>query len=131
MVLTNVFSTIFAGRFDDSAKLAGVGLGNTTLNIMCLSICMGMNGALETLVSQAFGYGNITLCGVYLNRARVIGTLTFIPCAILLLFAEPILLKLGQDPLTSQHAQTFTTASIPAIYFFVIFDMQKKFLICM
>ena len=88
-------NTIFAGRFDDAAKLAGVGLGNTTLNIACLSICMGMNGALETLVSQAFGYGNIVLCGVYLNRARVIGTLTFIPLAILLFSSETILLKLG------------------------------------
>ena len=65
---------------------------------------MGMNGALETLVSQAFGYGNITLCGVYLNRARVVGTLIFIPCVVLLIFAESILLKLGQDPLTCQHA---------------------------
>ena len=104
MVLSSIFNTIFAGRFNDSAKLAGVGLGNTTLNIACISICMGMNGALETLVSQAFGYGNITLCGVYLNRGRVVGTLTFIPCVILLIFAESILLKLGQDPLTCQHA---------------------------
>ena len=95
MVFTGIVDIIFAGRFDDAAKLAGVGLGNTFLNIVCLSICMGMNCALETLVSQAFGYGNIALCGVYLNRARLVGTLTFIPCAILLLFAEPILLKLG------------------------------------
>ena len=95
MLLTGMFNTIYAGRFDDAEKLAGIGLGNTTLNILCLSIVMGMNGALETLVSQAFGYGNIALSGVYLNRARVIGTLTFIPCAILLMFAESLLLKLG------------------------------------
>ena len=51
MLLTGMFNTIYAGSLDDAAKLAGVGLGNTTLNIVCLSICMGMNGALETLVS--------------------------------------------------------------------------------
>ena len=51
MLLTGMADTIFAARFNDAAKLAGVGLGNTTLNIFGLSIIMGMNGALETLVS--------------------------------------------------------------------------------
>ena len=46
-----VLNTIFAGKFNDAAKLAGVGLGTTINHIMCLSVLMGMNGALETLVS--------------------------------------------------------------------------------
>ena len=49
--LTLVTNIIFAGRFNDAAKLAGVGLGITINHILCLSIMMGMNGALETLVS--------------------------------------------------------------------------------
>ena len=104
MMFPNIVNTVYAGRFNDAAKLAGVGLGNTTLNILCLSIMMGMTGALETFVSQAFGYGNLVLCGVYLNRARLIGTFLFIPLMILLLFSETILLKLGQDPLTCHFA---------------------------
>ena len=51
MLLVTMYNTIYAGRFNDAAKLAGVGLGNTAINILCLSIEMGMTGALETLVS--------------------------------------------------------------------------------
>ena len=123
MLLTGMFNLIFAGRFEDSAKLAGVGLGNTTVNILLLSICMGMNGALETLVSQAFGYGNLQLCGVYLNRARLVGTLTYIPIAILLLFSETILVQIGQDLLTCHYAQRFISSSLIGFYFLCIFDM--------
>ena len=90
-----------------------------------------MNGALETLVSQAFGFGNISLCGVYLNRARLISTLAFIPIMIILLYSEPILLKLGQDPESSHYAHKYIVATIPGLYFFALFDMQKRFLNCM
>ena len=79
-------NTIFAGRLDDSAKLAGVGLGYTILNVICIIPLLGMNGTIETLVSQAFGAKNLELCGVYLNRGRVINTLIFIPLAIALCF---------------------------------------------
>ena len=51
MLLVSMYNMIYAGRFNNAAMLAGVGLGNTTLNILCLSIEFGMTGALETLVS--------------------------------------------------------------------------------
>ena len=46
---------LFAGKLDDSAKLAGVGLGTSLLNVVLFQPIMGMNGALETLASQAYG----------------------------------------------------------------------------
>lgn len=48
-------NTVFAGHLDDAAKLAGIGLGQSILNVVLLQPLMGMNGALETLASQAFG----------------------------------------------------------------------------
>ena len=58
MILSNMFlqSTYFvnvllAGQFENSSKLAGVGLGTTLLNVVLYSPLMGMNGAVETLVS--------------------------------------------------------------------------------
>ena len=83
-----VINIIFAGRLNDVAKLAGVGLGTTIDHILCLAILFGLNGALETLVSQAFGSGNIHLCGIYLNRARIINTMAFIPLMIVLICSE-------------------------------------------
>ncbi len=83
-----MINIIFIGRLDDAAKLAGVGLGTTILNMLCFSILLGMNGALETLVSQAYGFGDIQLCGIYLNRSRLINTVVFIPLMLILFCSE-------------------------------------------
>ena len=77
--LIYLFNMIFAGTLNDSAMLAGVGLGTTLLNVVILEPLLGMNGALETLISQAYGAKQLQLCGVYINRARIINTLIFIP----------------------------------------------------
>lgn len=91
----------------------------------------GLNGALDTLVSQAFGYGQIRLCGTIFNRGCIILTLVFIPIAILLSFSEPLLVKLGQDPLVSEYTQSFIVILLPSIYLRCIFDLIRKFLNCM
>ena len=129
--LTMIINTIFVGRINDVSKLAGVGLATTISCILLVTILEGMNGALETLVSQAFGFGQLHLCGVYFNRGRMILTAIFIPLAILLSFSEPILITLGQDPIVSKHAHSFILATLPALYFYVMFDLTKRFLNCM
>ena len=91
-------TVVFAGRLDDPSKLAGVGLGITIGQILCFSIMTGLNGALDTLVSQTYGFGELRLCASIFNRGLIILTLVFIPLAILLCFIEPLMLKLGQDP---------------------------------
>ena len=48
-------NTIIAGHMDDPIMLAAVGIGITLGNIMVLSFLIGLNGAQETLTSQAFG----------------------------------------------------------------------------
>ena len=76
-----VVTTIFAARMNDKTKLAAVGLSAVYLDIMIISLMMGINMGLETLASQAFGHGNIRLCGLYLNRG------CFILITFFLLFA--------------------------------------------
>ena len=49
--LTNIVNVIYAGKMSEPAKLAGVGLGASWLNVVCFTIFMGMNGAQETLAS--------------------------------------------------------------------------------
>jgi Na+-driven multidrug efflux pump len=58
-----LINLIFIGHYGNEAMIAGVGTGNMINNIVCLSIINGMNGAVETLVSQSFGAGNLQLCG--------------------------------------------------------------------
>ena len=68
---------------------------------------------------------------MYLNRARVIGSLAFIPVAITLYNVEAILLWLEQDPDTARYASQYTRQMIPAIYVINLCDMQEKFLVYM
>lgn len=108
MYLVLVINVIFSGRLGDSAKTAGVGLGTTLNHIFGCCILYGFNRAMDTLISQAYGSGNLALCGVYLNRARAIGTLAFIPVTIILINCEGILLWFSQDPETVKYASQYT-----------------------
>ena len=45
------------GRLNDTIALAAVSLGNIVVMMIVLSVMQGMNTALETLVSQAYGAG--------------------------------------------------------------------------
>ena len=40
-----VINAAFAGNLNDAAKLAGAGLGQTWLNVICFSVLVGTNGA--------------------------------------------------------------------------------------
>ena len=63
---------VFAGHLINPAIMAGIGLGNMTLNIFAVTLMESMNSVIDTLGSQAYGSGNLELCGVYLNRGRVL-----------------------------------------------------------
>jgi MATE family multidrug resistance protein len=86
---------MFIGRMNNPYMLAGAGLGNMMINCIWIPGYLGLNGALETLVSQAFGARNYYLCGNTLNRGLVTLTLMFIPVGMLLFFIRDILNILG------------------------------------
>ena len=91
---------IFLGQWEKGDKnlVAGVGLGNLCTTFSGFTVMIGMNCALDTLISQAAGQGNIELCGVYLNRGRFICTLLFVPVCICSFFMESSIIYLGLDP---------------------------------
>ena len=131
MQLTYFINTIYAGTLNDDAKLAGLGLGTSMLECLTLYIIMGMNGALETLVAQAYGADQLVLCGVYLNRARVINTALFIPLMVILLFTKPILGILGQQEEVIVHANTYVIDNLLSVYLMGMYDLNKRFLNCL
>jgi Na+-driven multidrug efflux pump len=57
----------FIGHIGNAASIVGVGLGNTLLNVTCMTIRQGVEDALNTFLSQAYGAGNMILCKVHLN----------------------------------------------------------------
>ena len=121
-------NTAYIGKLGDNAMLAGVGLGTLYVNIFCQSIILGLNGALQTLVSQSFGAGNIKECGVILNRGRIVALFAFIPIIIILCLCEDFMLLVGMDPAASAYAATYTYILIPAMFFHSQFDATRQYL---
>lgn len=131
MQLTYFINTVYAGHLHDASKLAGLGLGTCLLECLTLYIIMGMNGALETLVAHAYGANQLHLCGVYLNRARVINTILFVPLVTILLFTKQILAFLGQEESVVEYAHSYILANLFSVYILSMYDMTKRFLNCM
>ena len=50
-LMVQLVNTYFIGNLNDPALLAGVGMGNMLINVLCFAVVQGLNGALETLVS--------------------------------------------------------------------------------
>lgn len=130
-MVQEVVNLAFVGQLNDAAMLAGVGLGNTILNMCGMSIILGLNLALETFVSQSFGQGNLQLCGLYLNRGRFILTILFIPLCMVFSQTGFILECLGQDPQVAYYAHLYVNTYLPGIYLLGQFDMLRKFLNCL
>ena len=103
--------------------VAGLELGSTCLECPTLYVIWGMNGALATLVSSAYGAGELQLCGQYLNRARLISTVVFVILSIVVIFMEPILGALGQDEKVIENALTYIYYNLPGAYFAGMFDL--------
>jgi Na+-driven multidrug efflux pump len=77
--------------------VAGVGLGNMYLNGVAMATVIGLNNGVATFVSQCNGQGNLKLCGVYLNRGRMIVAIAFIPISLVLSYAKEVFLIMDFD----------------------------------
>ena len=97
------------GHLNDPGAMAAYGLGKMVTNVVCQAIAIGMNGAIDTLVSQAFGSKHYYLCGMFLNKGRIIQAALFIPEVIIILNSKNILIAVGQDESTAAAAQSYAT----------------------
>ena len=122
--LLNIF---YVGHVS-SDLLAGVGLGNMLLNVLVFAVTMGLNGTIETFVSWSFGEGNKPMCGIHLNRARVVVSAVITPVIILFLFMDSILIGLQQDPEIAKIARDYCVWTIPGWFCLVQFDCTKRLL---
>ena len=76
-----------------------------TINLFAYSFIFGYNCALDTLISQAVGSGNLELCTVYLNRGRIILTIIYLMIIAIMCNAEKMLVALHQDPEVAHYVQ--------------------------
>ena len=127
-LLVQLTNTYFVGNLNDSTLLAGVGMGNMLINVLVFAVTQGLNGALETLVSQSFGAKKFEACGIFLNRGKLVCTLIFIPVIIIFVYADTILIALHQDAGISRVARMYCCILIPGIWAQSMFDATRRFL---
>ena len=58
-------------------------------------IFLGLNTALATQISQAYGQEKLLLCGKYVNQAHIQNVILYFPLALLMCNAETFLKAIG------------------------------------
>ncbi|XP_029027697.1 multidrug and toxin extrusion protein 1-like isoform X1 [Betta splendens] len=119
--------TIFCGRLGNEV-MAGYGLASATINVTTAATGCGLALACDTLVSQTFGGKNLLRVGVILQRGVIILLLFCLPCWGLLINAQAVLLRLGQDPTVARIAQLYITAFLPAVPAMFLHRLQSSYL---
>lgn len=135
-----LINTYYVGHLNNAALLAGVGMGNMLINVLAYSIMQGLNGSIETLVSQSYGASKNEMksdryrvdmkqkCGQIFNRGRFVVTVVMIPIIIIFALSDKILVGLGQDPQVSHISRVYVTILIPGVWALGQFDATKRFL---
>ncbi|RZB93882.1 Protein DETOXIFICATION 34 isoform B [Glycine soja] len=123
----NSFTTIFVGHLGD-LELSSVSLSLSVVSNFSFGFLLGMASALETLCGQAFGAGQVEMLGVYMQRSWLILLGACICLTPIYIYAEPILLLLGQEPEIAELAGVFTIQSIPQMFSLAINFPTQKFL---
>jgi Na+-driven multidrug efflux pump len=118
----NFSNLLFVASLDDSLILSGYGLGGFLLGFLSVSINVGLLGGLDTLVSQAYGRKDLTLCGTYLNTSRIIISILFFLQLLLLLNARTMFHLLGQPPESAKIAQNYINVLLPGVFFNLQFE---------
>lgn len=96
-----------------------------------MSLIGAVNCAQETLTSQAYGSGDLKLCGTYLNRGRMVCLAFCIPLSFLFYFSEDIFLFLRQPPQVAYYAGMYIRVQVVSLFLSGQYDIMKKFLIQM
>ncbi|XP_044959709.1 protein DETOXIFICATION 35-like [Hordeum vulgare subsp. vulgare] len=127
MYAVSSVTTIFVGHLGN-LPLAAASIGLSVFATFALGFLLGMGSALETLCGQAFGAGQVAMLGVYLQRSWIV----LIAAAILMVpfyvFAEPLLLALGQDATVAREAARFALYILPGAFSFAVNFPTAKFL---
>lgn len=87
-----------------------------------------MGSALETLCGQAYGAGQIDMLGIYMQRSWIVLTATAMLLSLSYIFAEPILLMIGQTPEISKAAGVFSMWMVPEVFAYALNFPIAKFL---
>ncbi|GJN15419.1 hypothetical protein PR202_gb02332 [Eleusine coracana subsp. coracana] len=127
MYAVSSISTMFIGHLGN-LPLAAASVGLSVFATFALGFLLGMGSALETLCGQAFGAGHVAMLGVYLQRSWIILLASTLLMSPLFVFAEPLLLLIGQDPAVARAAARFALYILPSAFAMAVNFPTAKFL---
>ena len=105
-----------------------IGIGNSLLNVLSISVFMSLNIGLTSRSAQAFGTKNYQLIGFYLHRAFFINLITFIPGLCCLYWADKICILMGFDVETAYYTQQMTSWCLLGSFFMMIYNTLGAYL---
>uniref|UniRef100_M1BVY9 MATE efflux family protein n=1 Tax=Solanum tuberosum TaxID=4113 RepID=M1BVY9_SOLTU len=106
--------------------LAAVSVENSIIAGLCYGALLGMGSALETLCGQAYGAKQVDMLGVYLQRSLIILNTTVLALVFFYLFANQILVLLGQPMDIAKWASKFSLWMIRQLFAYAVnFPIQK------
>ena len=104
---------------DGSDSLDALALARAYFNMVLMAPGFGYISAMRTLCPQAVGAGQPRACALHLQRTLLLILCGFLPAIPLLLYAEQILVAVGQRPDFAALAQPYVLRLAPS-YFGVI-----------
>ncbi|KAL0478727.1 hypothetical protein AKO1_008323 [Acrasis kona] len=124
-----VVDNIFLGSLDDSRFIAAATLSSAYTTCL-VYIPVGMVGAQDTLISQAFGMKKTHVIKLVLSRTILITTVVFIPIIFLFVFPDAIFryMVLESDQQVAAFAVTFNRLIVPGLYPFLIYRVFASYL---
>jgi MATE family multidrug resistance protein len=86
-VFIETINISFIGHLEDPFMISGVGLGTLYIYTFGFTVLLGFNSVVSTLVSQSYGQKDLRLCGIYLNRGRIVALASCLPMTFMMLIS--------------------------------------------
>eukprot|EP01103_Thecamoeba_quadrilineata_P016831 TRINITY_DN5755_c0_g1_i2.p1 TRINITY_DN5755_c0_g1~~TRINITY_DN5755_c0_g1_i2.p1 ORF type:complete len:494 (-),score=33.77 TRINITY_DN5755_c0_g1_i2:37-1518(-) len=124
----NTFITLGSIGHHSYLEFVSVGLGLIWMNMTGVSVCWGINSALDTFSSQAFGAGNSQKVGLLIQRAIVLNACLYLVITLIWFNTESIFLVLQQDPQVSQLCGHLMKVLSCGFWIYFLFETLRRWL---
>ena len=122
---------IFIGNYNSTEAVAAVGLAILAKLFSFDAIIEGMNTALDTFVSQAYGRKDYRQCGIFLHRSLVVIALFCLPIVLFYYHFGAFMTFCGYEAPVAEQACLYLLMLSPSLVFLAVKDALDVFLVNM
>ena len=105
----NLVNMTAKGHLGSEQLTAGVGVGDCIATYIVQAFANGTGRALDTFAANAYGAGEMRMCGQVLNRGRMFQFVVSVPLVVFVIFfAESLASIFSSDPVVIEAAAQYT-----------------------